>query len=259
MAAVTAAALYPVKGVKVPAFNMGARDFFEALADALGYARSNIVELFRYLRKPEVMNELARSNDRLREALTGENCKFISDVISSARLPLAALNRPEVARVFAPDPDTPQPHFREKEVVWVCIPQDSEDVALLAGAIVHNLYNRVVKGRRGTYFLVDEAGSTITIENLDRYLQVGRGWAPTSSSSCRTSPSFRTRSASPRRAACWATLASSSVWGKSQDTETRATSQSFQGTSRSGGRSTSTTASRRRGSKPSPRRVRPTR
>jgi hypothetical protein len=32
-----------------------------------------------------------------------------------------------------------------------------------------------VKGRRGTYFLVDEAGFTITIENLDRYLQVGRG------------------------------------------------------------------------------------
>ena len=137
---------------------MGARHFFEALADALGYARSNIVELFRYLRKPEVMNELARSNDRLREALTGENCKFISDVISSARLPLAALNRPEVARVFAPDPDTPQPHFREKEVVWVCIPQDSEDVALLAGATVHNLYNRVVKGRRGTYFFGGRGG-----------------------------------------------------------------------------------------------------
>jgi type IV secretory pathway TraG/TraD family ATPase VirD4 len=68
-----------------------------------------------------------------------------------------------------------EPHFFEKEVVWVCIPQDSEDVALLAGAIVHNLYNRAVKSRRGTYFLVDEAGSTITIENLDRYLQVGRG------------------------------------------------------------------------------------
>jgi hypothetical protein len=175
MAATTAAALYPVKGVKVPAFNMGARDLFEALAEALGYSRSNIVELFGYLRKPEAMNELARTNERLRGALTGENRKFISDVISSARLPLAALNRPEVARVFSPDPDTPQPHFREKEVVWVCIPQDSEDVALLAGAIVHNLYNRAVKSGRGTYFLVDEAGSTITIENLDRYLQVGRG------------------------------------------------------------------------------------
>jgi hypothetical protein len=48
-----------------------------------------------------------------------------------------------------------EPHFFEKEVVWVCIPQDSEDVALLAGAIVHNLYNRAVKSRRGTYFLVD--------------------------------------------------------------------------------------------------------
>lgn len=98
MAAVTAPALYPVEGVKVPAFNMGARDFFEALADALGYARSNIVELFRYLRKPEVMNELARSNDRLREALTGENCKFISDVISSAWLPLAPADEPDEDR-----------------------------------------------------------------------------------------------------------------------------------------------------------------
>jgi hypothetical protein len=175
MSATTAAALYPVKGVKVPAFNMGARDLFEALAETLGYSRSNIVGLFRYLRKPEAMNELARTSERLAQALAGENRKFISDVISSARLPLAALNRPEVARVFAPDSDTPQPHFRQKEVVWVCIPQDSEDVALLAGAIVHNLYNRAVKSRCETYFLVDEAGSTITIENLDRYLQIGRG------------------------------------------------------------------------------------
>ena len=80
-----------------------------------------------------------------------------------------------MARVFAPAPGAPQPHFLRKEIAWVCIPQDSEDVALLAGAIVHNLYNRAAKSRRGTYFLVDEAGSTITIENLDKYLQVGRG------------------------------------------------------------------------------------
>jgi len=175
MAASTAAALYPVRHVKVPAFNMGARDLFEALAEALGHARSNMVELFRCLRDPERMEALAETNDRVRQALSGENRKFVSDVITSARLPLAALSRPEVARVFAPDPDAPQPHFRRKEIAWVCIPQDSEDVALLAGAIVHNLYNRAVKSRRGTYFLVDEAGSTITIENLDRYLQVGRG------------------------------------------------------------------------------------
>ena len=86
-----------------------------------------------------------------------------------------ATARPEVARVFAPAPGAPQPHFLCKEAVWICIPQDAEDVAILAGAIVHNLYNRAAKGRRGTYFLVDEAGSTITIENLDKYLQVARG------------------------------------------------------------------------------------
>lgn len=175
MAASTAAALYPVKHVKVPAFNMGARDLFEALAEALGHSRSNLVELFDCLRDRGRLEDLAEGNERLRQALSGENRKFVSDVITSARLPLAALARPEVARVFAPDPDAPQPHFRRKEVVWVCMPQDAEDVALLAGAIVHNLYNRAAKSRRGTYFLVDEAGSTITIENLDRYLQVGRG------------------------------------------------------------------------------------
>ena len=175
MAASTAAALYPVRHVKVPAFNMGARDLFEALAEALGYSESNMVELYRCLKDPERLQELAETNDRVRAAITGENRKFVSDVITSARLPLAALERPEVARVFAPGPGALQPHFEEKETVWVCIPQDSEDVALLAGAIVHNLYNRATKSRRGTYFLVDEAGSTITIENLDRYLQVGRG------------------------------------------------------------------------------------
>lgn len=175
MAASTAAALYPVRHVKVPAFNMGARDLFEALAEALGYSESNMVELFHCLKDPERLQKLAETNDRVRAAISGENRKFVSDVITSARLPLAALERPEVARVFAPGPGAPQPHFEEKEIVWVCIPQDSEDVALLAGAIVHNLYNRATKSRRGTYFLVDEAGSTITIEHLDRYLQVGRG------------------------------------------------------------------------------------
>jgi type IV secretory pathway TraG/TraD family ATPase VirD4 len=219
MAATTAAALYPVKGVKVPAFNMGARDLFEALAEALGYSRSNIVELFRYLKKPDAMNELARTNERLSEALTGENRKFVSDVISSARLPLAALNRPEVARVFAPDPDTPQPHFREKEVVWVCIPQDSEDVALLAGTIVHNLYNRAVKSRRGTYFLVDEAGSTITIENLDRYLQIGRGLGAYFFLMLQDISQLQDKIGSAKTRSVLGN-AGVQFWGKSQDTET---------------------------------------
>jgi hypothetical protein len=219
MAATTAAALYPVKGVKVPAFNMGARDLFEALAEALGYARSNIVELFRYLKKPEAMNELARESERLAQALTGENRKFISDVISSARLPLAALNLPEVARVFAPDPDTPQPHFFEKEVVWVCIPQDSDDVALLAGAIVHNLYNRAVKSRRGTSFLVDEAGSTITIENLDRYLQVGRGMGAYFFLILQDISQLQDKIGAAKTRSILGN-AGVQFWGKSQDTET---------------------------------------
>ena len=219
MAATTAAALYPVKGVKVPAFNMGARDLFEALAEALGYSGSNIVELFRYLRKPEAMNELARTNERLRQALSGENRKFVSDVISSARLPLAALNRPEVARVFAPDPDTPQPHFFEKEVAWVCVPQDSEDVALLAGAIVHNLYNRAVKSRRGTYFLVDEAGSTITIENLDRYLQIGRGLGAYFFLILQDISQLQDKIGAAKTRSVLGN-AGVQFWGKSQDTET---------------------------------------
>jgi type IV secretory pathway TraG/TraD family ATPase VirD4 len=158
-------------------------------------------------------------NERLREAHTGENRKFISDVISSARLPLTALNRPEVARVFAPDPDTPQPHFREKEVVWVCIPQNSEDIALLAGAIVHNLYNRAVASRRGTYFLVDEAGSTITIENLDRYLQVGLGLGTYFFLVLQDISQLQDKIGAAKTRSI---LGSAGVqfWGKSQDTET---------------------------------------
>jgi type IV secretory pathway TraG/TraD family ATPase VirD4 len=140
----------------------------------------------------------------------------------------------------------------------VCIPQDSEDVALLAGATVHNLYNRVVKGRRGTYFLVDEAGFTITIENLDRYLQVGRGLGTYFFLILQDISQLQDKIGVAKTRSVLGN-AGVQFWGKSQDTETRATSQSFQGTSRSGGRSTSTTASRRRGSKPSPRRVRPTR
>jgi hypothetical protein len=219
MAAVTAAALYPVKGVKVPAFNMGARDLFEALAEALGYARSHIVELFGYLRKPEEMNELARTNERLAQALTGENRKFISDVISSARLPLAALNRPEVARVFAPDPKTPQPKFHEQEIVWVCIPQDNEDIALLVGAILDNLYNRAVKSRRGTYFLVDEAGSCLTIENLAKYLSIGRGLGAYFFLILQDISQLQDRIGSAKTRSVLGN-AGVQFWGKSQDAET---------------------------------------
>jgi hypothetical protein len=175
MAATTAAALYPVKGVKVPAFNQGARRLFEALAQLLGYSESNMAELYRLLLDEKRMFELAETNERLAQALRGKNEKFISDVITSALLPLSPLERPEVARVFAPDPNTPQPKFHEQEIVWVCIPQDNEDMALLAGAILDNLYNRAVGSRRGTYFLVDEAGSCLTIENLAKYLSIGRG------------------------------------------------------------------------------------
>jgi hypothetical protein len=175
MAATTAAALYPVQGVRFPIFNQGARDLFEALAEALAYSNSNIVELHHYLKNLSLMHRLGRRNKRLNDAITGENRKFIGDVITSARLPLSPLNRPEVARVSAPDPSTPQPRFLRKEVIWLCIPQDDPGIALLAGAIADNLYNRATASRRGTYFPIDEARSCLTTENLAKYLYIGRG------------------------------------------------------------------------------------
>lgn len=175
MAATTAAAIYPVDGVKVPAFNQGARRLFKALAAALGHSEGNMVELFWLLSDEKRLFELADQDERVARALSGKNEKFISDVTTSALLPLAPLERPEVARVFSPSPDTPQPHFLEKEVAWVCIPQNGGDVALLAGAIIDNLYDRAVACRRGTYFLIDEAGSCLTIKSLAKYLAMGRG------------------------------------------------------------------------------------
>jgi hypothetical protein len=175
MAATTAAAIYPVEGVKVPIFNQGARDLFEALARALGYSESNLVELYRTLKDRSRLEELAERDDGVRAAIGGANEKFAGDIITSARLPLSALEREEVARVFAPDPDSKQPDFCSKQIVYVCIPQDSQSIALLAGAIHDNLANRATASRRGTYFLLDEAGSCITLENLAKYLGIGRG------------------------------------------------------------------------------------
>lgn len=175
MAATTAAALYPVEGVKVPIFNQGARDLFEALARALGYSESNLVDLYKTLKDREKLEELAERAPGVRAAIGGANEKFAGDIITSARLPLSALEREEVARVFAPDQDSKQPDFRSKQIVYVCIPQDSQSIALLAGAIHDNLVNRATASRRGTYFLLDEAGSCLTIENLAKYLGIGRG------------------------------------------------------------------------------------
>jgi hypothetical protein len=219
MAATTAAALYPVKGVKVPAFNQGARRLFEALAQLLGYSESNMVELYRLLLDEKRMFELAETNERLAQALRGKNEKFISDVITSALLPLSPLERPEVARVFAPDPVTPQPKFREQEIVWVCIPQDNEDIALLAGAILDNLYNRAVGSRRGTYFLVDEAGSCLTIENLAKYLSIGRGLGAYFFLILQDISQLQDRIGSAKTRSVLGN-AGVQFWGKSQDPET---------------------------------------
>lgn len=219
MAATTAAALYPVKGVKVPIFNQGARDLFEGLADALGHSESNMVELYRCLRNPKLMSRLAKNSGRLSDAVSGENRKFVSDVVTSARLPLAPLERPEVARVFAPAPDTPQPGFLDKEIVWLCIPQDDPAIALLAGAISDNLYNRATASRRGTYFLIDEAGSCLTIENLAKYLSIGRGLGAYFFLVLQDVSQLQARIGS---AETRSVLGSAGVqfWGKSQDTET---------------------------------------
>jgi type IV secretory pathway TraG/TraD family ATPase VirD4 len=219
MAATTAAALYPVKGVKVPAFNQGARRLFEALTQLLGYSESNMVELYRLLLDEKRMFELAETSERLAQALRGKNEKIISDVITSASLPLAALERPEVARVFAPDPETPQPKFREQEIVWVCIPQDNEDIALLVGAILDNLYNRAVKSRRGTYFLVDEAGSCLTIENLAKYLSIGRGLGAYFFLMLQDISQLQDRIGSAKTRSVLGN-AGVQFWGKSQDPET---------------------------------------
>lgn len=52
---------------------------------------------------------------------------------------------------------------------------EAQSIALLAGAIHDNLANQAPASGRGTYFLLDEAGSCITLENLAKYLGIGRG------------------------------------------------------------------------------------
>lgn len=175
MAAQTAAALYPVEGSSKPIFNQGARDLLESLADALGYAETSLVEIYRVLSDPDRLDELKKKHPGVRAAVGGKNEKFAGDVISSARLPLSALKNEEVARVFVPTPGTRQPHFTEKEIVYICIPIEGDYVKLLAGALMANLVARAMDSRRGTHFLVDEAGSVCTPEKITRYLATGRG------------------------------------------------------------------------------------
>ena len=176
MARATAAALYPV-GKHEPVWNQGARRLFTALAEALGHSRSNIVELYYVMLDPERLADLSCRSERLRRALSVESENMASSLLQSAAIPLAPLEDGRVARAFAPDPDVLQPDFLEKQIVYLCLPDDPDEVEALGplgGALIANLVRRATRAKRGTYFLIDEAGSLCTVSNLASYLSMAR-------------------------------------------------------------------------------------
>ncbi len=176
MARAAAASLYPV-GKGEPIWNQGARRLFTALAEALGYSRSNVVELYRAMLDPERLAGLASRCERVRRAMSAQSKNMASSLLQSAAIPLAPLEDERVARAFAPAPDAPQPDFLAKQVVYLCLPDDPDEVEALGplgGALIANLVRRATKAKRGTYFLIDEAGSLCTVANLASYLSMAR-------------------------------------------------------------------------------------
>lgn len=175
MTGLTAAALYPTEHERQPFFNLSAAVLFYGAAEHLGFGASNIMEVRKLLFDRKKLKALARENEGINAVMEGEHKKSADEVVGAALLHLDNLKYPEVARMFGAPPGTSQPWFLEKETVWICFPE-AATIGRLAGALVHNLRVRAKASRRGAYFLVDEAGSILSLQGLDECFQTGRGY-----------------------------------------------------------------------------------
>lgn len=178
-------AILPDPSGEDPTWARRARRLLREVSDGLGRLgrRSDLVATYEVAKDPKAMDELAASDAGVAGVWAGQHNKTHESARTEALSPLEGLEDPRIRRVFDGSRMHPKravgPPFKRRTAAFLCVgPDDAGRAGPLYAGLVDYLQRRAAyrEGGPSVDFVVEEAGSYFTLEKLDEYVNMGRGF-----------------------------------------------------------------------------------
>lgn len=168
-----------------PTWSRRARRALRVVSDGLRRAgrRSDLVATYDVIKDPTAMDELARTDAEVAGVWAGQGNRTHESARTEALSPLEGLEDARIRRVFDGSRMHPEraegPPFKRRTAAFLCVgPDDAGRAGPLYSGLVDYLQRRAAYRKEGPKvdFVVEEAGSYFTLEKLDEYVNMGRGF-----------------------------------------------------------------------------------
>lgn len=172
-----------VPPTREPVWANGARRLFEAVAGGLGYPPDCVLAVYRTIKYPKRLEELADVNEDVEAVWRGGDEKhkgMVESFRKNLETALSALDDPKVARVFRATEETERLDFRGRNAVFVCFDSaDADSIGPITAALIDHIYCLAREGGQqdgpGVEFIIDEAARFASLHKFPEYLALARG------------------------------------------------------------------------------------
>ena len=162
-------------------WNEAARRMWNRVAEVLEGA--DLPSVFAVLDDLAALDALAERDPRVRSVWPGSELKGSHhDVRNNALVPFEGLRNPRIRRLFSSSrlPSGGEPTFAQREMVFLCAAHGDRKQAgpLFAGLVAHLQHAATGRpsGAPPVEFIVDEAGTSYPLQELEEYLNMCRGY-----------------------------------------------------------------------------------
>lgn len=168
-----------------PTWARRARRMIREISDGLHRAGRayDLVATYDVLKYPHALDDMAKADRSVAGVWAGQDNRTHESARTEALSPLEGLEDPRIRRVFdgsrMGDLGASGPDFRGRTIVYLCVgPDDAGRAGALYAGLIDYLQRRAAYREQGppVNFLVEEAGSYFTLEKLDEYVNMGRGF-----------------------------------------------------------------------------------
>lgn len=162
-------------------WNEAARRMWNRVAEVLEGA--DLPAVFAVLDDLAALDALAERDPRVGSVWPGSELKGSHhDVRNNALVPFEALRNPRIGRLFSSSrlSSGGEPTFEEREMVYLCAAHGDRKQAgpLFAGLVAHLQHAATERssGAPPVEFVIDEAGTSYPLQELEEYLNMCRGY-----------------------------------------------------------------------------------
>lgn len=174
-------ALIAEPNAKDPYFSQAAIDLADAVAAALDYP--DLITVFETVRRPKRLDALAEKDEEVSLLWADLSDKTRSSILSTFQTKFGPLRNPKLREIFETH-GAQEPEFgaEYRDVVFIIPPTgegEAKPFGPLIAAVLDTLYRRAVaayaRAEVKTYYVVEEAASTLKLEFMGNYINSGRG------------------------------------------------------------------------------------